>query len=70
MIKKKREPMLSYRICNYWRLLIKTAKNMNIATNTKVRIVIAFSEPRSFVLTKMFMPPPVIAPEAPSDLPP
>ena len=29
-----------------------------------------FSEPLSFVLTKTFIPPPVIAPEAPSDLPP
>ena len=43
---------------------------MKITTNTNVRIVIIFSEPLSFVLTKMFIPPPVIAPEAPSDLPP
>ena len=48
----------------------RTAKNINITTNINVKIVIIFSEPLSFVLTKTFIPPPVIAPEAPSDLPP
>ena len=36
----------------------------------KVRIEITFSAPLSLVLTKTLRPPPVIAPEAPSDLPP
>ena len=37
---------------------------------TRVRIETTFSAPLSLVLTKTFNPPPVIAPEAPSDLPP
>ncbi len=36
----------------------------------KVRIEMTFSAPLSLVLTKTLSPPPVIAPEAPSDLPP
>ena len=39
-------------------------------TKMNVKIVMIFSDPLSFVLTKTFIPPPVIAPEAPSDLPP
>ena len=35
-----------------------------------VKIEITFSMPLSLVLTKTLSPPPVIAPEAPSDLPP
>ena len=36
----------------------------------KVRIEITFSAPLSLVFTKTLSPPPVIAPDAPSDLPP
>lgn len=68
--KKERYAFSSLLFASYCKLAIRTARNMKIATNTNVRIVIAFSEPRSLVLTKMFIPPPVIAPEAPSDLPP
>ena len=41
-----------------------------ITARTSVKIEITFSAPLSLVLTKTFKPPPVIAPEAPSDLPP
>ena len=36
----------------------------------RVKIETTFSAPLSLVLTKTLSPPPVIAPEAPSDLPP
>ncbi len=41
-----------------------------IAVTTSVRMEMTFSIPLSFVFTKTLRPPPVIAPEAPSDLPP
>ena len=41
-----------------------------IIATISVRMEITFSAPLSFVLTKTLRPPPVIAPEAPSDLPP
>jgi hypothetical protein len=50
--------------------LIRIERNINTITKENVNQVMIFSEPLSLVLTKMFMPPPVIAPEAPSDLPP
>ena len=46
------------------------AKKRKTTANPKVSQVTTFSDPRSFVLAKTFNPPPVIAPEAPSDLPP
>lgn len=50
--------------------MIKIAKNKKRIAKPKVNQEMTFSEPLSFVLAKTFKPPPVIAPEAPSDLPP
>ena len=50
--------------------MIKIAKNKKRIANPKVNQEMTFSDPLSFVLAKTFKPPPVIAPEAPSDLPP
>ena len=47
----------------------KAMKRKTIA-NPKVKYVMTFSEPRSFVFANTLRPPPVIAPEAPSDFPP
>ncbi len=50
--------------------IIKIAKNKKRIANPNVNQEITFSDPLSFVLAKTLSPPPVIAPEAPSDLPP
>ena len=72
-MKIKTCPVLSghvfYLAC-YANTLANTARNIKIITKMNVKIVIIFSDPLSFVFTKTFIPPPVIAPEAPSDLPP
>lgn len=50
--------------------IIKMAKNKKRIAKPNVIQEMTFSEPLSLVLAKTFKPPPVIAPEAPSDLPP
>lgn len=50
--------------------MMRSAKNRKRTAKPKVSQLTTFSDPRSFVLAKTFKPPPVIAPEAPSDLPP
>ena len=59
-----------YILLFYANTLHNTARNIKIMTKMNVKIVIIFSLPLSFVFTKTFIPPPVMAPEAPSDLPP
>ena len=51
-------------------ILINIAKMKNTIATPKVKIEMTFSAPLSLVLTKTLRPPPVIAPEAPSDFPP
>ena len=53
-----------------FKILIMIARIKKIIAIQSVRIEITFSAPLSLVLTKTLSPPPVIAPEAPSDLPP
>ncbi len=50
--------------------MTRIAMNKKRIPNPKVNQETIFSDPLSFVLAKTFNPPPVIAPEAPSDLPP
>ena len=49
---------------------MSTAIKKKMIPMIRVRMETTFSTPLSFVLTKTLSPPPVIAPEAPSDLPP
>lgn len=51
-------------------IMIKRAKNKKRIAKPKVSQLTTFSEPRSLVFAKTLRPPPVMAPEAPSDLPP
>ncbi len=50
--------------------ITRIAINKKRIPNPNVNQETIFSDPLSFVLAKTFNPPPVIAPEAPSDLPP
>lgn len=50
--------------------MTKIAMNKKRIPNPNVNQETTFSEPLSLVFAKTFNPPPVIAPEAPSDLPP
>ena len=63
--------LLQYFSDNYpFKILIMIARMKKIAATINVRIEITFSAPLSLVLTNTLRPPPVIAPEAPSDFPP
>ena len=59
-----------FNFCNSYTSSIITAITKKMIAQISVRIETTFSAPLSLVLTKTFNPPPVIAPEAPSDLPP
>lgn len=50
--------------------MTRIAMNKKRTPNPNVIHETIFSDPLSFVFAKTFNPPPVIAPEAPSDLPP
>jgi len=53
-----------------YRIIMRRARNKKRMAKPKVSQLITFSDPLSLVLAKTFRPPPVMAPEAPSDLPP
>ena len=50
--------------------IMSNAINKKTTAKPKVIHEIIFSDPLSLVLAKTLRPPPVMAPEAPSDLPP
>lgn len=52
------------------RSMIKIAKNKKRTAKPNVNQETTFSDPLSLVFAKTLSPPPVMAPEAPSDLPP
>ncbi len=52
------------------RSIIKIAKNKKRTAKPNVNQETTFSDPLSLVFAKTLSPPPVMAPEAPSDLPP
>ena len=55
----------------FYKTTVRIAKNKNTIAKPSVNQEITNSLPLSLVfVAKTFMPPPVIAPEAPSDLPP